>query len=523
MNILASVYTKTGLDQFLSRLCQAAAGSRIFASGGTHQFLAQAGLPVEAVESLINFPEILGGRVKTLHPAIHGGILARRDVAADMDQLAQHAIPPLDLVVVTLYPFAETLLAGGSVAECIEKIDIGGVALIRGAAKNHAHVAIVTDPQDFDRVAADAAAHGGVISAPMRQQLAAKAFAVTAAYDALIARWLSDQVAEQVAEPLAAPMVIAGSKLASLRYGENPHQAAALYATVGGSGGVVNANQLQGKELSYNNLADSDAAWQLVQEFDDSFGAGAEAAAAVAIIKHANPCGVALGSSALDAWHKALACDPVSAFGGIIACNVEVDEAVAAQIAALFAEVVLAPSYSASALQLLQAKKNLRVLQVQRYQSQLASPEIKTLQGGFLTQGQDVGLYQDVTVPTAAQPSAAQLAELRFGFLVAKHVKSNAIVLSRDLATIGIGAGQMSRVDAVEFALQKARQQTDPAGAVIASDAFFPFADGLEKALAAGIAACIQPGGSMRDAEVVAAADKAGIPMVLTAVRHFRH
>jgi phosphoribosylaminoimidazolecarboxamide formyltransferase/IMP cyclohydrolase len=525
MNILASVYTKTGLDHFLSRLCQAAAGSRIFASGGTHQFLQQAALPVEAVESLINFPEILGGRVKTLHPAIHGGILARREVAADMAQLAQHDIPPLDLVVVTLYPFAETLMAGGSVAECIEKIDIGGVALIRGAAKNHAHVAIVTDPQDFDRVAEDAAAHGGVISAPMRQQLAAKAFAVTAAYDALIARWLSEQVAGQgqVAEPLAAPMVIAGSKLASLRYGENPHQAAALYATVGGIGGVVNAKQLQGKELSYNNLADSDAAWQLVQEFDGSFGAGAEAGAAVAIIKHANPCGVALGETALAAWHKALACDPVSAFGGIIACNVEVGEEVAAQIAALFAEVVLAPSYSASALQLLQAKKNLRVLQVQRYQSQLASPEVKTLQGGFLTQGQDVGLYQDVTVPTAAQPSAGQLAEMRFAFTVAKHVKSNAIVLSRDLATIGIGAGQMSRVDAVEFALQKARQQTDPAGAVIASDAFFPFADGLEKGLAAGITACIQPGGSMRDAEVVAAADQAGIPMVMTAVRHFRH
>jgi phosphoribosylaminoimidazolecarboxamide formyltransferase/IMP cyclohydrolase len=519
VHILASVYTKTGLDRFLQDVCAASADSKIYASGGTQDFLAKAGLPVTAVESLINFPEILGGRVKTLHPAIHGGILARRDWSEDMAQLDQHNINPFDLVVVTLYPFEATLLAGGSPAECIEKIDIGGVALIRAAAKNHAHVAVVTDPEDFALVAADIQANHGSISLTLRQRLAAKAFAVTAAYDALIGRWLSSQIEPE--QELAMPFVLAGKPLETLRYGENPHQSAGLYGAYGSSsGGVVQAQQLQGKPLSYNNLADSDAAWQLVQEFAPTSPTNS---AAVAIIKHANPCGVALGDTLLQAWHKALACDPVSAFGGIIACNQEIDETLAAEMVKLFAEVVIAPGYTPEALRCFAAKKNLRVLSAQPFVAGLPSPEIKSLQGGFLVQSPDAGLYPNATTPTIAQPTAEQLAELDFAFTIAKHVRSNAIVLSRDFATIGIGAGQMSRVDAVEFALQKARQQTDPTGSVLASDAFFPFADGLEKALQARIIACIQPGGSMRDAEVVAAADQARIPMIFTGTRHFRH
>jgi len=533
---LISVSDKQGLVAFAQML--AGHGVEILSTGGSARTLRDAGLEVTEVSQHTGFPEIMDGRVKTLHPAIHGGILARRDSAAHADALATHGIAPIDLVVVNLYPFRETLAAGAARADCIENIDIGGPALIRAAAKNLDFVAVVTDPGQYDAVSADLEAHDGAVGPDLRRRLAAAAYAHTAAYDTAIAGWLAGEEGEALPERTA----IAGKRAQLLRYGENPHQQAAFYITDGGpldtqiaSGagrrpGVATATQLQGKELSYNNLNDTDAAFELVAEFQPPrFDRPA-----VAIIKHANPCGVALGDSLTDAYRKALACDPVSAFGGIIAVNRTLDGETAMEIAKIFTEVVIAPEADGDARAILADKKNLRLL-VTGALPDPAAPGMtaKSLSGGLLLQSRDAGMTtaQDLKVVTKRAPSEAEIGDLLFAFRVAKHVKSNAIVYVRDGATLGVGAGQMSRVDSSRIAAWKAeesaaetkRTEAATAGAVAASDAFFPFADGLQAAIDAGATAVIQPGGSMRDEEVIAAADAAGLAMVFTGLRHFRH
>ena len=533
---LISVSDKRGLAAFGRALAER--GVEILSTGGSAAALREAGVQVTDVSAHTGFPEIMDGRVKTLHPAIHGGILARRDSAAHSDAMATHGIAPIDLVVVNLYPFRETLAAGAGRADCIENIDIGGPALIRAAAKNHDFVAVVTDPGQYDAVAADLDAHGGAVGPELRRRLAAAAYAHTAAYDAAIAGWLAGEEGEDLAERIA----IAGKRVQLLRYGENPHQQAAFYVTDGGpldsraaagSGrrpGVATAEQLQGKELSYNNLNDTDAAFELVAEFQPP----QFERPAVAIIKHANPCGVALGDSLTEAYRKALACDPVSAFGGIIAVNRTLDGETAMEIAKIFTEVVIAPEADSDARAILADKKNLRLL-VTGGLPDPAAPGMtaKSLSGGLLLQSRDAGVLAapDLKVVTKRAPGEQEVRDLLFAFRVAKHVKSNAIVYARGGATLGVGAGQMSRVDssriaawkAEESAADKAKDAPATAGAVAASDAFFPFADGLQAAIDAGATAVIQPGGSMRDEEVIAAADAAGLAMVFTGVRHFRH
>ncbi len=516
---LLSVSDKTDLVPFAQAL--AARGVELLSTGGTAKALAEAGLAVVDVAEVTGFPEMLDGRVKTLHPAIHGGLLARRGRPDHLAALARHGIRPIDLLVVNLYPFAATVARGAPFDECVENIDIGGPAMIRAAAKNHADVAVATEPGDYAEILADIARNNGATSGALRRRLAALAYARTSAYDAAIAQWFA---AEQ-GETFPPVLTLAGRLKQTLRYGENPHQAAAFYTSSEQRPGVATAEQLQGKELSYNNLNDTDAAFELVAEFSEP---------AVAIIKHANPCGVATARDLRQAWDRALACDPVSASGGIVAVNRPLDGATAAVIAKLFAEVVIAPSVTPEVKAALARRTALRLL-VTGGLPDPAAPGMtsRSVSGGYLLQTRDngrVSIDQLKTV-TKRAPTAQELADLLFAFRVAKHVKSNAIVYAKGGATVGIGAGQMSRVDSARIAAWKAAEagkaaglaESPAKGSVVASDAFFPFADGLEAAVAAGATAVIQPGGSVRDDQVIAAADKAGIAMVFTGIRHFRH
>ncbi len=516
---LVSVSDKTGLIEFARYLAER--GVEILSTGGSAKALREAGIAIKEVAEHTGFPEIMDGRVKTLHPKIHGGILARRDEPRHLAAMRDHGIAPIDLVAVNLYPFEATAARGAGFDECIENIDIGGPALIRAAAKNHAFVAVVTDPADYGAVLAEMRGGNGTTTLALRKRLAAKAYARTGAYDAAIGQWFAEALGERFPERL----VVAGERRLRLRYGENPHQEAAFYAGGKPRPGVATARQLQGKELSYNNLSDTDAAFELVAEFEETV---------VAIIKHANPCGVALGATPLEAYKKALACDPVSAFGGIIALNRPLDGPTAEEIGKLFAEVVIAPEADAAAKAALASKKNLRLL-VAGAVPDPAEPgtTLRSLAGGYLLQTRDNGRVdaRQLKVVTKRAPTRAERDDLLFAFRVAKHVKSNAIVFAKGGATVGIGAGQMSRVDSARIAAWKAEEAGKAAGetasrtkgSVVASDAFFPFADGLIAAIAAGASAAIQPGGSVRDEEVIAAADEAGIAMVFTGLRHFRH
>ncbi|MEP9376627.1 bifunctional phosphoribosylaminoimidazolecarboxamide formyltransferase/IMP cyclohydrolase [Aquabacter sp. CN5-332] len=518
---LISVSDKAGLIPFASALVKN--GVQLISTGGTAKAIADAGLPVIDVAELTGFPEMMDGRVKTLHPKVHGGILAIRADAGHQASMAEHGIAPIDLVVVNLYPFEETVARGADFETAIENIDIGGPSMIRGAAKNHHDVAVVVDTADYEAVIAEIELHGGT-TLPLRRRLAQTAYARTAAYDAAISNWFPGEL------KLTAPAYRAtgGKLLEELRYGENPHQSAAFYATAEQRAGVATAKQVQGKQLSFNNINDTDAAFECVAEFSP------ERTAAVVIVKHANPCGVAEGGSLLEAYKKALACDPVSAFGGIIAVNRLLDAEAARAMTEIFTEVIIAPDASEEAIAIIGAKKNLRLLLT----GGLPDPKapglnIRTVAGGLLVQGRDNASVDDMElrVVTRRAPTNAELADLRFAFRVAKHVKSNTIVYAKDLATVGVGAGQMSRVDSARIAARKAQDAAEAAGlaetltkgSVVASDAFFPFADGLLAAVEAGATAVIQPGGSMRDQEVIEAADAAGLAMVFTGVRHFKH
>lgn len=518
---LLSVSDKSGLVAFARALADM--GVELISTGGTAAMLRGEGLAVKDVSEVTGFPEMLDGRVKTLHPAVHGGLLAIRGDARHEAQTAEHAIAPIDLLVVNLYPFEATVAKGAAFDDCIENIDIGGPALIRGAAKNHAGVTVIVEPEDYAPVLEAMRANGGTTSLDMRKRLAAKAYARTAAYDAAISNWF----AQTLGEEMPAWRTFGGRLKFPLRYGENPHQRAAFYASGDARPGVATAVQHQGKELSYNNLNDTDAALELVAELGT-------AQPAVAIIKHANPCGVALGGDLKEAYLKALRCDSVSAFGGIIALNGTIDAAAAEEITKIFTEVVIAPDATEEAKSIFAAKKNLRLLTTGALPDPVAAGlMVRSLAGGLLVQSRDNGTTGagNLRVVTKREPTEQELADLLFAFEVAKHVKSNAIVYARDGATVGIGAGQMSRVDSSRIAAQKAADAAralgidEPLtlGSVVASDAFFPFADGLLAAAEAGATAVIQPGGSMRDEEVIAAADEKGLAMVFTGLRHFRH
>ena len=476
------------------------------------------------ISELTQFPELMDGRVKTLHPSVHGGLLAIRDNADHAAAMRAHGIRPIDLLVVNLYPFEATVAGGADFPTAIENIDIGGPAMIRAAAKNHADVAVVVDPDDYASVRAELARHGGATTLALRRRLAAKAYARTAAYDAAIANWFAHELDD------SAPAYRAfGGRLAeALRYGENPHQWAAFYRTPDRRRGVATARQLQGKQLSYNNINDTDAAYECVAEFDPA------RTAACVIVKHANPCGVAEGASLIEAYRKALACDPVSAFGGIVAVNQRLEAEAARAITEIFTEVIIAPDASDEAIAIIGGKKNLRLLVTGGLPDpRAAGIVVKSVAGGLLVQSRDNAVVDDMKleVMTRRAPSNAELRDLAFAFRVAKHVKSNTIVYARDGATVGIGAGQMSRLDSARIAARKAADAAaqaglkEPAtrGSVAASDAFFPFADGLVVAIEAGATAVIQPGGSVRDDEVIKAADDHGVAMVFTGTRHFRH
>ena len=516
---LISVSDKSGLVEFATFL--AGQGVELLSTGGTAKAMRDAGLDVKDVADHTGFPEMMDGRVKTLHPTVHGGILARRGDAGHLAAMEEHDIAPIDLIVVNLYPFEATVAAGADYETCVENIDIGGPAMIRSAAKNHESVTIVTDAQDYAAVTDDMKANGGATSADLRRRLAGTAYARTAAYDVAIGRWFSEQNEDTFPRRFS----LSGTRAQSLRYGENPHQNAAFYATGDNRPGVATATQIQGKELSYNNLNDTDAAFELAAEF---------ASPAMAIIKHANPCGVALGDTLADAYAKALQCDPVSAFGGIIAVNRALDADAAAAMKDIFLEVVIAPEITAEAKEIFSAKKNLRVLETGGMPDPMAPGLMtKLLSGGFLLQDRDSGRIgrDDLKIVTKREPTEQEISDLLFAFTVCKHVKSNAIVYAKGGATVGIGAGQMSRVDSSRIAARKSEDAAETAGAseplvkgsVVASDAFFPFADGLLAAADAGATAVIQPGGSIRDEEVIAAADDAGLAMVFTGMRHFRH
>jgi phosphoribosylaminoimidazolecarboxamide formyltransferase/IMP cyclohydrolase len=510
---LISVSDKTGLIDFARGL--AGFGIELVSTGGTRKALAHAGLPVRDVSDVTGFPELMDGRVKTLHPKIHGGLLAIRENPEHEAAMLAHGIAPIDLLVVNLYPFEATIGSGASFTDCIENIDIGGPAMIRAAAKNYNDVAVVVECGDYPRLLAELTAHGGATSKALRQELAQKAFARTAVYDSAISNWLALQM------DLAAPPYLAfGGKLAaSLRYGENPHQSAAFYTSGEQRRGVATARQVQGKELSYNNVNDTDAAFELIAEFDPA------RSAACAIIKHANPCGVAEAATLTEAYERALRCDPVSAFGGIIALNRTLDAGAAAGIA---------PDADEEAMALVAAKKNLRLLLTGGLPDPRAEGlTFRTVAGGFLAQSRDNANVDDMDLRVVSKraPDAREWQDLKFAFRVAKHVKSNAIVYAKDGATVGIGAGQMSRVDSARIAAIKATDAARAAGlpqslaqgSVVASDAFFPFADGLLAAAEAGATAVIQPGGSVHDSDVIKAADDKGLAMVLTGMRHFRH
>ena len=519
---LISVSDKTGLIEFARKL--AARGVEILSTGGTAAALRGAGLTVIDVADVTGFPEMMDGRVKTLHPKVHGGLLALRDNDEHLVAMAAHGIEPIDLLVVNLYPFEETVAKGAAYADCVENIDIGGPAMIRAAAKNHAFVGVIVDVQDYDALLAEMNDHDDRISMHFRQRLAQTAYARTAAYDAAVSNWMAGAIGETVPRRRA----FAGTLAQGLRYGENPHQSAAFYATGDARPGVATAQQWQGKELSYNNINDTDAAFELVAEFDPADGP------ACAIIKHANPCGVARADTAAEAYSRAFDCDRTSAFGGIIALNTALDADTARAITEIFTEVVIAPGASDEARAIFAAKKNLRLLTTGGLPDPAAAGiAFRQVAGGFLVQDRDNGrvLPADLRVVTRRQPSDAELADLMFAWTVAKHVKSNAIVYARDLATVGIGAGQMSRVDSTRIGRRKSEDMAQvlglaaplTEGASVASDAFFPFPDGIEALAQAGARAVIQPGGSMRDAEVIETADRLGLAMVFTGQRHFRH
>jgi phosphoribosylaminoimidazolecarboxamide formyltransferase/IMP cyclohydrolase len=531
---LLSVSDKTGLAELGQAL--AARGVELVSTGGTARALREAGLEVRDVSDLTGFPEMMDGRVKTLHPKVHGGLLALRDDEEHLAAMEAHDIGAIDLVVVNLYPFEATVAKGAERPEIIENIDIGGPSMVRSAAKNHGFVTILTDAADYAELLEEMDAHDGATSLAFRTRMAGKAYARTAAYDAAIANWFAfgDAFTNPLgmealkATPFVETMPLAFKRSDVLRYGENPHQSAAIYVPqVVGARGVPQATQLQGKELSYNNLNDADAALELAAEF-----AGQDPA--VVIVKHANPCGVAQSASLLDAWNEALACDSVSAFGGIVAVNTELDGATAEAIASIFTEVVIAPGVSAEAREVFAKKKNLRLLEC----GQLPDPRrggffMKTIAGGMLIQGRDNGAVTeaDLKVVTKREPTPQELKDCLFAWTVARHVKSNAIVYAKHGATAGIGAGQMNRRDSARIAAIKAKEAAEThgwdtprtMGSAVASDAFFPFADGLIAAAEAGATAVIQPGGSIRDEEVIAAADEAGLAMVFTGMRHFRH
>jgi phosphoribosylaminoimidazolecarboxamide formyltransferase/IMP cyclohydrolase len=519
---LLSVSDKDGLIDFARAL--AGRGVELVSTGGTARTIADAAIAVRDVSDLTGFPEMMDGRVKTLHPRVHGGLLAVRGNAAHADAMVRHGIHPIDLLVVNLYPFEATVAKGASYDNCVENIDIGGPAMIRAAAKNHADVAVVVEPDDYAAVLAELEQHGGATTLSLRKRLAAKAYARTAAYDAAIANWFAATLGERA----PAYRAFGGHLAEALRYGENPHQSAAFYRSGEARFGVATARQVQGKQLSYNNINDTDAAYECVAEFDPA------RTAACVIVKHANPCGAAEGETLTAAYRKALACDPTSAFGGIVAVNRPLDAEAARAITEIFTEVIIAPEASEEAVAIVAAKKNLRLLIAGGLPDPRATGlAFKSVAGGFLAQSRDNAVVDDmeIKVVTARAPTNTELADLRFAFRIAKHVKSNTIVYAKDGATVGIGAGQMSRVDSARIAARKAGDAARELGlagpltrgSVVASDAFFPFADGLLAAAEAGATAVIQPGGSVRDDEVIEAANQHGLAMVFTGTRHFRH
>ena len=518
---LLSVSDKTGLIETARALHEL--GVELVSTGGTRAAIAAEGLPVRDVAELTGFPEMMDGRVKTLHPTVHGGLLGVRDAPDHAAAMAEHGIGGIDLLYVNLYPFEATVARGAGFDECVENIDIGGPAMIRSAAKNHAYVAVCTGPEDMAEVLAALKAEGAT-TLELRRRLAARAYARTAAYDAAISAWFARRVGDQ----WPARKSLSGALVQTMRYGENPHQAAAFYKTAEARPGVASAHQLQGKELSYNNVGDTDAAFELVAEFDSA------ASAAVAIIKHANPCGVALGPDLLAAYERALQCDPVSAYGGIIAVNGRLDAAAAREMVKTFTEVVIAPDADEEAVAIFAGKKNLRLLVTGGLPDPLAAGEVfRSVAGGFLVQTRDVAQVTaaDLKVVTRRAPTEQEVRDMLFAFTVAKHVKSNAVVFARDGQTAGIGAGQMNRRDSARIAALRAAEaaelvglpQSLALGSACASEAFFPFADGLIQAAEAGATAVIQPGGSVRDEEVIAAANERGVAMVFTGVRVFRH
>ncbi len=518
---LISVSDKSGLLELARALD--AQGVELISTGGTSIMLRAAGLKVRDVADVTGFPEMMDGRVKTLHPMVHGGLLALRDDDEHLVAMAAHGIEPIDLLIVNLYPFEETVAKGADHATCIENIDIGGPAMIRAAAKNHKFVTVVTDPADYGPLLDQRRAHDGATTLAFRQKLALTAYARTAAYDTAVSTWL----AGEIKEPTPRYRSFAGKLAQPLRYGENPHQAAAFYLDGSRRPGVATARQWQGKELSYNNINDTDAAFELVAEFEGG-------APACAIIKHANPCGVATAATLTEAYQRAYQCDQTSAFGGIVALNQVLDGATAEEIVKIFTEVVIAPDATEEAKAVFAGKKNLRLLTTGALPDAKAGGlAFKQVAGGFLVQDRDAGHVapSDLKVVTRRAPSEAEMRDLMFAWTVAKHVKSNAIIYVRDGATVGVGAGQMSRVDSTRIAARKAQDMAEALGlagpltkgSVVASDAFFPFADGLITAAEAGATAIIQPGGSMRDDEVIAAADERGLAMVFTGMRHFRH
>ncbi|HEY1311086.1 MAG TPA: bifunctional phosphoribosylaminoimidazolecarboxamide formyltransferase/IMP cyclohydrolase [Pseudolabrys sp.] len=519
---LLSVSDKTGLVEFATVL--AGYNVELVSTGGTATALKASGLKVIDVADLTGFPEMMDGRVKTLHPKVHGGLLGVRSDKKHMDAMETHDIKPIDLLVVNLYPFEATVAKSSTFAACIENIDIGGPAMIRAAAKNHADVTVVVEPDDYGQLVAELKQHAGMTSLGLRQKLAAKAYARTAAYDAAISNWFADTLHDNAPGYRA----FGGKLVEALRYGENPHQSAAFYRSPSERFGVATARQVQGKQLSYNNINDTDTAYECVAEFD------ATRTPACVIVKHANPCGVAEGGSLVDAYKKALACDATSAFGGIVALNRALDAEAAKAITEIFTEVIIAPDVSEEALRIVAAKKNLRLLLAGGLPDPRAQGlTVKSVAGGLLVQSRDNAVVDDMQLMTVTKraPSETELNDLRFAFRVAKHVKSNTIVYAKGLVTVGIGAGQMSRVDAARIAARKAEDAAKELklsapltkGSVVASDAFFPFPDGLLVAIEAGATAVIQPGGSVNDDKVIAAADAHNVAMVFTGTRHFRH
>lgn len=508
---LLSVSNKASLVPLARGLSEK--GIKLFSTGGTAKAIREAGIAVTDVSELTGSPEILDGRVKTLHPKVHGGILGRRDLDDHRAQMAEHGIEAIDLVVVNLYPFRETLASGADYNTCVENIDIGGPAMIRAAAKNHASVTILTDPSDYESFLENLD-NLCQVSAELKRHYAAKAYSHTAAYDTAISNWLIKETGEEL--PLE--ISFSGKKSSALRYGENPHQHAAIYASGDKRPGALNAQIIQGKSLSYNNLNDTDAAFECVAEFE---------VPAIAIIKHANPCGVAMRENLVEAYKAAVACDPVSAFGSIIACNRSLDAETAAEIVKTFTEVIIAPGADEAAQTVIASKPNLRLLLTEGLPNPIEpGMTFKSIAGGMLVQNRDNGQItaNGLKVVTKRQPTVLEIADLLFAFRVGKHVKSNAIIYAKNGATLGIGAGQMSRVDSARIAARKAEDANlSTESCVVASDAFFPFADGLDAAINAGASAVIQPGGSMRDREVIDRADEAGLAMVFTGMRHFRH